>query len=81
MSSGQWNKYGFETWLGHDNTIFDLIRTKQCCYYLNPSHESIFFRIYAGFTVILMSASIAFLISREGTRFNRLVLHVLCPMP
>jgi hypothetical protein len=44
------------SWLGHDNTIFYLMRTKQCCYYLNPFHESIFFRIYAGFTVILMSA-------------------------
>ena len=26
-----------------ENTIFYLIRTKQCCCYLNPFHESIFF--------------------------------------
>ena len=48
--SCQWNTCSFEiSWLGHENTIFYLIRTKQCCCYINPFHECILF--YGGLTV------------------------------
>ena len=41
--SCQWNKYGFEiSWLGHKSPILYLIRTKQCCCYLNSFRECIF---------------------------------------
>jgi hypothetical protein len=42
-------KYFDMSWLGHENTIFYLIRTTQCFCYLNPFHECILF--YVGLTV------------------------------
>jgi hypothetical protein len=43
----QWNEYGIY-----------LTRIKHCSCYLSPFYESIFFRTYIGFTIILMSAPI-----------------------
>jgi hypothetical protein len=51
----------------NENTIFYLIKTKQSCYYLNLFHESIYFRIYVGFTHVGLNVSdYTFLVSRNS---------------
>jgi len=50
------------------------MKTKQSCYYLNLFHESIYFRIYVGFTHVGLNVSFyTFLVSRKDSRNSRSV--------
>ena len=61
-------------YLLNENTIFYLMKTKQSCYYFNLFHESIYVRIYVGFTHVGLNVrAYTFLVSHEDSRHSQSV--------